>query len=178
MEHTASNRRMLGPRADVLMLAAILFGLASVSITLTRSPGIPAVVWLGNGVLVGWLLTRPMSRWPMTLAAGFIGEWLAHVLIGDGWWFASSVTCINLIEVLIVAWIVKRRIPDFNDPRAWLEVGAVSSGATLLACVVSGLLAAALSWGPEGPNWLGVLLVWFSVHVVGMVLMATLVTVL
>lgn len=178
MEHTASNRRTLGPRADALLLASIVFGLAVFSIALTRSPGMPAVVWLGNGVLVGWLLTRPMSRWPMTLAAGFVGEWLARVLIGDGWWFESSLACVNLIEVLIVAWIVRRRIPDFNDPRAWLEVGAVSSGATLLACAVSGLLAAALPWAPDRHNWLGVLLVWFSVHVVGMVLMATLITVL
>lgn len=177
MEDTASNRRTLGPLADTLLLAAILFGLSVFSLSLTRGPGTPAVVWLGNGVLVGWLLTCQTSRWPTTLAAGLAGELLARAVVGQGWLFESSLAVADLIEVMIVAWIVRRRIPDLNDPRRWLEVGAVSTGATLAACAVSGLLAAALPWGKGDGAWVSVLLGWYSVHVVGMVMMATLVTV-
>ncbi len=178
MEHTASDRRTIGPLADTLLLAAIVFGLALFSIALTRSPGTPALVWLGNGVLVGWLLTRPTSRWPMTLAAGLAGELCARALVGQGWLFEASLAAANLIEVLIVARVVRRRIPDLNDPRSWPKVGAVSTGATLYACAVSGMLVSALPWAKGDNAWIHVLLVWYSVHVVGMVLMATLVTVI
>lgn len=151
---------------------------ALLSLTIAHVPGDVAVVWAGNGVFVGWLLSRPTALWPRYVAAGFIVELVVRQLsAGDGS-KAALLSVFNLLEVLIVAGTVRRLVPDVGNPRHWLSLGMIATTSTLVACALSGVLAAAVitrtSAAAFSPRFLHTFVIWYSAHVVGMVIIATL----
>jgi diguanylate cyclase (GGDEF)-like protein/PAS domain S-box-containing protein len=158
---------------DVLLLATLLAITSWLSLTLTRIPGGVASVWVANGLLVGWLLSRPTASWPRYVLAGLLAGIIARVLVGDRVAYALIITFANLVEVLLIAGIVRRRVPDIGDPRRWLDLGWVATLSTLVACAVSGLFIAVTVPGAFH-DALEIFLVWYAAHVIGMVLVATL----
>jgi diguanylate cyclase (GGDEF)-like protein/PAS domain S-box-containing protein len=153
---------------------ATLVGITAwLSLTLARGPGELAAVWIGNGLITGWLLSRPTPLWPGYIGAGFAAEFAARLLSGDQWLHAATVGVCNITEVLIVAGVVRRLVPDVGDPKRWLRLGGIATGSTLVACAVSGLMAATLAKTVSGSAFLTTLVAWFASHVVGMVMIAT-----
>lgn len=153
---------------------AVLIGLLDRSLLeFTRGPGELAAIWLGNGFLTGWLLSRPTSSWPYYLAAGLLADVLARLSSGSGPPYAIAIGLANIVEVLIVAVVVRRRVPDIGDPKRWIELGGVATVATLVACAVSGLLASGVSALFDGGRLLVGFVTWYAAHVVGMVIFAT-----
>jgi diguanylate cyclase (GGDEF)-like protein/PAS domain S-box-containing protein len=171
------NARRLAPAGDILLLAALatLVGLTAwLSLTLARVPGSVAAVWIGNGIWVGWLLSRPTAAWPGYVVAGFVVEGVVRLLAGYPPATAAGLASCNLLEVLLVAGNVRRQVPDVGDPGGWLRLGRIATGTTLLACAGSGLLAAFVTTTPGGPGFGANFVTWYAAHVVGMVIVATL----
>lgn len=153
---------------------AVLIGLLDrLLLGYLRGPGELAAIWLGNGFLTGWLLSRPTPTWPYYLAAGVLADVLARLSSGSPPPLAVALGLASLIEVSIVAMTVHRRIPNIGDPKRWIELGGVATGSTLVACLVSGLLAASMNTLIEGGRFLADLVTWYAAHVVGMVVIAT-----
>ncbi|GAB3097047.1 diguanylate cyclase domain-containing protein [Lysobacter terrae] len=153
---------------------ALMVGvLAWLSLEFARGPGELSAVWFGNGILAGWLLSRPTSLWSFYVSAGFAAEACARLLSGDGALDAIAIGLSNSIEVMIVAIAIRRRVPDIGDPRRWVLLGGIGTASALGACAISGVLAAGantlLDHGRFGPA----LLTWYSAHVVGMVILGT-----
>ncbi|MEP6632764.1 MAG: MASE1 domain-containing protein, partial [Luteimonas sp.] len=166
-----SGTRLAFDRAGMALLIAVT---AWLSLTLTRDSGGIAFVWVSNGIFVGWLLSRPTAAWAGYLLAGLAAE-LAARQLSDGASFSGAARGVfNLLEVSIVAGNVRRLVPDIGDPRRWLSLGGVATGSTLVACAISGALAAAVISTGDGAAYLTDFLIWYSAHVVGMVIVATL----
>lgn len=158
---------------DVLIVAALIGVSAGLSISLARGPGELSAVWVGNGVLVGWLLSRATRRWPLYLGAASAVELTVRLCAGDPAAGAAVVTGANLLEAWIVAGVVRRYVPDVGDPKRWISLGGIATASTLLACLASGLVAAGAMSALGGAEFGRGLLTWFSAHVVGMVIFAT-----
>jgi diguanylate cyclase (GGDEF)-like protein/PAS domain S-box-containing protein len=65
--------------------------------------------WIANGILLAYLLLAPRWRWPWYLAAGLGGLTLGSILTGETWHQYALVNCLNLLEVLIAALLLRKR---------------------------------------------------------------------
>ncbi|SFK92392.1 PAS domain S-box-containing protein/diguanylate cyclase (GGDEF) domain-containing protein [Lysobacter sp. cf310] len=146
---------------------------AWLSLTLARGPGELAAIWIGNGIFTGWLLSRPTSTWPPYLLLGLAADIVAHLAAGYSALHATSISGSNLLEVLIVAGVVRRLVPDVGDPKRWISLGGIATGSTLVACAASGLLGASITSALYGSSLVTNFISWFAAHVVGMVIIAT-----
>lgn len=158
---------------DLTTLAALTGLSAWSSVTLARGPGELSAVWIGNGILAGWLLSRRTRLWPLYLSAAFAVElavrWLADDPLDSGAVLAAA----NALEAALLAVLVRRSIPDVGDPKRWISLGGIATASTLFACTVSGLIGAdAMRLFHDAAFWPGFLM-WFSVHVVGQVMFGT-----
>ncbi len=159
--------------ADRSVLAFLIAATAWLSLTLARGPGELAAIWVGNGILTGWLLSRRTATWPAYVAVAFVAELPARVLAGDEASYAVAIAACNIAEAWGVAWIVRSRVPDIRDPAHWVRLGGLATGATLAASAVSGLAAAAVAQAMHGQELLRAFGTWYAAHVVGMVIVAT-----
>ena len=158
---------------DCLLVAGLVGVLGWLSVTFSRGPGELAAVWLGNGILVGWLLSRPTRPWAFYVVGGFLADLIARVLSGSPPLHALLIATSNVIEILIIAVAVRRRVPDIGDPQRWISLGGIATGSTLVACAISGLLAATVNALLAGSSFGESYLTWYAAHVVGMVICAT-----
>lgn len=166
-----SSGRLIRDRITMALLIGVV---AWLSLNIARLPGEVAAVWVGNGIFVGWLLSRPTSTWPGYLVAGYAAEMAARLLSADSVLFSVALASFNMLEVLIVAGVVRRMVPEIRNPKRWLGLGNIATSSTLVACAVSGLLAGAVVSIASETTFLSIFLVWYSAHVVGMVVVATL----
>ncbi len=158
----------------MLLLTLLIAAASYFSLTLTRVPSGVAAMWVSNGLLVGWLLSRPSPTWWRYLVAAFVAGAAARAFAGDELTRACVLTFANVVEVLIVAGTVRRYFDDVGNPSRWLQLGRIATASTLVACAVSGVLAAsAVSLLENTPFW-DLLVVWYPAHVLGIVLVATL----
>ncbi|MBO9715740.1 MAG: diguanylate cyclase [Pseudoxanthomonas sp.] len=139
----------------------------------SRGPGELAAAWFGNGFLVGWLLSRPTRLWRWYLLAGLLAGLLARLLSASPPMLAVALAGADIVEVMIVAVAVRRKVPNIRDPRRWIELGGVATTSTLLACAVSGVLAAAAFTLIGGGRFLSGFISWYAAHVLGMVIFGT-----
>ncbi|WP_166432816.1 sensor domain-containing diguanylate cyclase [Luteimonas yindakuii] len=155
------------------MLAVLIATAAWLALTLARGPGELAAIWVGNGILTGWLLSRRTATWPGYVAIAFAAELPARLLAGDAPAYAAAIALCNLVEVLAVAAVVRSRVPDIRNPRHWMRLGGIAIAATLVACAVAGAMAASVAHGLHGQPWGRAFASWYAAHVVGMVVVAT-----
>ncbi|KRC35122.1 hypothetical protein ASE10_10670 [Lysobacter sp. Root76] len=153
---------------------ALLVGITAwLSLTLARGPGELAAIWIGNGIFTGWLLARPTSIWRGYVLQGLAADIVAQLVAGYSVLHAASMGISDLIEVLIVAGVVRRLVPDVGDPKRWISLGGIAIASTLVACAVSGLLGASITSAVHGNSLAMNFISWFAAHVVGMVIVAT-----
>ena len=160
-------------RVDRSVLAVLIAITAWLSLTLTRGPGELAAIWVGNGILTGWLLSRRTATWPGYIGAAFVAELPIRLLAGDEPSYAVVIAVCNLVEVLGVAGIVRSQVPDIRNPGDWMRLGGIATAATLLACAVSGWMAASIAHDMHGQPPVRSFASWYAAHVVGMVIVAT-----
>ncbi|MEN1958475.1 diguanylate cyclase domain-containing protein [Luteimonas changyuni] len=158
---------------DRSRLAILIASTAWLSLTLVRGPDELAAVWVGNGILTGWLLSRRTATWPGYLAVALVAELPARILAGDEPPYALAIAILNLMEALAVAWLVRLRVPDVRNPKDWLRLGGIATAATLVACSLTGMMAAAVAHFINGQDFLRAAGSWYAAHVVGMVVLAT-----
>lgn len=158
---------------DLVVVGSLIGSTGWLSLTLSRGPGELAAVWISNGILVGWLLSRSTSLWAWYLAAGFAADLAAQLIAGQPPAYAMIIGASNIIEVLVVAGWVRRLVPRLRDPKRWLGLGGIASGSTLVACAVSGLIVATTATLLKGGSFSAHLFTWYAAHVVGMVVFAT-----
>lgn len=119
-----SSNRLLRDRITM----ALLIGVAAwLSLNIARLPGEVAAVWVGNGIFVGWLLSRPTPAWPGYLVAGFAAEITARLLSADSVRFGVALASFNMLEVIIVAGVVRRMVPEIRSPKRWLGLGNIAT---------------------------------------------------
>ena len=158
---------------DRSVLAVLIAIAAWLSLTLARGPGELAAIWVGNGLLAGWLLMRRTSSWPGYVLVAYLAELPSRMLAGDAPGYALAIAFVNLLEALLVAGIVRHLVPDTRDPRSWMRLGSIATSATFFACALAGLLAAGIAHALNDQPFVRAFGAWFAAHVVGMTLVAT-----
>ncbi len=94
-----------GPRLwKIVLLAAVYYGAARLGYAFGFSGPIAAIVWLPVGVAAAFLTIGGLWIWPGAL----IGDLLATAYASVPFWGAVGQTIGNLLEVLVIAAIVRR----------------------------------------------------------------------
>ncbi len=159
---------------DRTVLAVLVGGTAWLSLRLGKGTADElAAVWISSGLLTGWLLARETHAWPTYLGIGIVADLAGQRLAGVPWGQAGFLVGCHLVEVLAVAWPVRRVVPHIGDPQRWLTLGGVATASTLAGCALSGVLAAWMSGLVGGADFSRAFLGWYAAHVVGMVIFAT-----
>jgi diguanylate cyclase (GGDEF)-like protein/PAS domain S-box-containing protein len=159
----------------IVSLALLVLAATWFSLTYTRFQTGVSAVWLSNGLLTGALLLAPRRQWRWYFLVASVAQLAARFLKGDPWQFSLVLVAANMLECALVAFWVRRREGDLDRARSLPRVSRAALGSTLFACAVSGLLAApVLAMRTKEPA-LVAWLTWYGAHVLGLVIVATLV---
>ncbi len=169
--------RWPGVPGRLLLLAIATAVFAWIAIDLTRVAGSVSSAWIANGIVVGVLLFKPTRQWPCWIAAGWVGEIAARLVHGDALGMSFGNSFANLVEIACVAGAIRRRVPDITDPAQLLTLAFTATASTLLACALSALIGALVNALNGGTSFGGAFLTWYCAHVIGMVIVATLMVV-
>ena len=164
------------PARHALAIAALgLLTLASawLSFTLTRFGGV-AALWVANGLLTGALLLTPRERWLALAGASWLGQVVARLLVGDAALLVAVLPLANLLEAGIVAAWVRRNVADLRSARSLATVARDATASTVVACLASATLALPVLLTRPGATLLTAWGTWFTAHLLGMVVVATL----
>ncbi len=131
-----------GAPRDAVASGSVVFASALASIVLTRSAQHMATFWFANAVMLVLLLGRAGWAWPVLLAAGGIGNALAHAVAGDGWLLVAGGPACNAMEVLAIATGVRRWIGRDLDLSRPAHLGAFVALAGLAVPAVGSAAAA------------------------------------
>ena len=163
---------------DHLALMALVGVATALSLAWTRLPGHVAAVWIGSGLVTGWLLSRPTRQWPGLLAAAVLAEALVRQSFALHHGREIGLGIANLLEILAVAWTVRRRVPDLGNAQDWMALGGIATIATLVGCALSATLAALVVSLTGDERFLPNFLTWYTAHAVGMVILPPLIVVM
>lgn len=178
-EQSGQRRNRWAPWGETALLFAAVLVTVSYSLLLTRQTGSVTSIWLSNGIVVGTLLTVPGRKWLPYLLAAYLAYLVSQYLTGGGLLAGSSLIrpalgLIDGVEILIVAGTVRHAFPHISDDTSFVMLGRIALGATLIASVVSALLAAVLLLLTTGAAFWTTADHWFRSHLLGMVIVATL----
>ena len=157
-------------------LAGLLVAVASyASILLTRGDGHVPALWAADAILLVSLFRVPPPHWPAMIAAGFAGNGVAHLALGDGWLLAAGLAGASTVAVLMSAAATRHFIKDgylrLYRVTDWLWcVGTC----IILAPGVSASLAAFLLYEAAGEPFLAQWILWFAADALGIVLLVPL----
>jgi diguanylate cyclase (GGDEF)-like protein len=154
-------------------LAVGTYAVAWFAITHTRFSGVSAL-WVANGLLTGALLLRPRGAWPALFVAAGLGQATARLVVGDALPMVVGVTIANLLECAVVAGWVRRDVDDLRRARSLGIVARDAFASSVAACMLSATLALPLLLTRSGTTWLVAWGTWFTAHLLGMVVVATL----
>jgi diguanylate cyclase (GGDEF)-like protein/PAS domain S-box-containing protein len=96
------------------------------------------LIWVANGVLLAYLLLAARRRWPAYVVTGFAAQFVGSLLGGISWRMSLLSTSLNLLEVLIAAYLL--RMHSAAPPR-------FADRAYLIRFACCGIIAAPLSSG-------------------------------
>ena len=160
--------------ARLLRLAALVGLLCWLSIALTRGEGRIAAIWLSNGLVLGVLLSAPISRWLAVLLAAFAGNLAANLGSGDSIGMALILAACNSFEIVLAAWPVYRRFGNQPDLTNGLGLLYFLVFCLLLAPAASGLLASTAMAAQLGGDLQAIFLVWYPADAMGLMIVTPL----
>ncbi|MBU4434592.1 MAG: MASE1 domain-containing protein, partial [Alphaproteobacteria bacterium] len=134
--------------------------LAYLCVEAPRAYHLVTPIWLSNGFVVACLLAVDTRRWPWILAASLIGGLLAGAHAGDSIPVNFVLTPINILQVWLCAWSVRRvlgREIDLGRPRDMIAFVALAGFA---APLVTGVAASAYHTLTRGGDLGANMLVW------------------
>src|SRR5215471_21724411 len=153
-------RAFLRYLGGVALLVGLYYGAAKVGFALEFAGPVGAVAWLPVGVAAAFLAVFGLSYWPGALIAEVLVNHEQALPIAAG----VGQTIANVLEVLVIAWLVRRRWREAS-PAGVSEVGwlvlAIAAGTAVSALLgpLSLWLGGAISGGslPEVMRtwWLG-----------------------
>jgi signal transduction histidine kinase len=154
------RHRLVRYLGGVALLVGLYYGAARVGFALEFAGPVGAVAWLPVGVAAAFLALFGLAFWPGALIADVLVNHEIALPVAAG--FGQTVA--NVLEVLAIAWLVRRRWHE-SSPAGVLDVGwlvaAIAAGTAVSAILgpVSLWLGGAISHGslPEVMRtwWLG-----------------------
>lgn len=158
--------RTFGAAAFLAVAVALL---AYGSLLVPQDYGRAAPIWLANALTVVFILRGAPGRWPLWVAAGFLGNFVADLAIGNTILTSTVLAGANVVEVLICGVGLRKALPGGFDPvrMRHLALGALFAVAGAFA---SALLASAWLGLLEGRHVASQLLVWTLADTLGLII--------
>ena len=119
-----------------LRLTLCFFSVYATTVIVRFMPETNHMIWFANGVLLAFIILARHRRWPAYLIAGFCAQLAGSVAFNPRWRLNLALTAMNLAEVLICAYLLRRGStarPRFTD------------GAYLIRFICFGILAGPLA---------------------------------
>jgi signal transduction histidine kinase len=163
-------------RATPLVLAAafaLVFITACFGIELTRYTGRIAAIWIGNAVLLSFLLRNPRRDWLGLLAVGLAADIAADLFFGTSLSRGMALSLCNAAEILIVAVPLRAWKLDAHFTRAGslLTFYALAAGP---APLVSALLSALYYGFADHAAFQPAVIDWYAADALGLVIVTPL----
>jgi signal transduction histidine kinase len=131
--HSASQRVALGPLrvpvldgsalfrrgAGIVLLAGLYWGSAELGYALNFSGAVAAIVWLPVGVAIAFLYLGGLSFWPGVVIGDLLANDYSVMPLGS----AIGQTAGNLLEAVLVVWVMRRFLPRNRPPSRTRELG-------------------------------------------------------
>jgi PAS domain S-box-containing protein len=165
-----SSRDLAARLLYALLAACLVCACAWLSLRFTRGGEAVAVLWPANAVLLTFVLHSRRGEPFGLLAAGYLGNFAALLLVGESPAYGAALGFIDTFEVAACFLAIRRfasRIPDLSRPRD-LVVFLVSAGvvapvlAASLAAVALPVLVTANPWA--------VWQVWYAADALGLLI--------
>ncbi|GAB2179721.1 PAS domain S-box protein [Dongia sp. agr-C8] len=139
----------------VVLLGAVVFATALVSIVMTRSAGGVSAIWPADAIILAAVLVQSRRLTPPLLAAGLLGIAAANVAAGGALWLGIALALCNLVGIALATSLYRRfaavdaegRFLGFAGARALLGFAAICG---CLAPAVAASLASGLLWFANG----------------------------
>lgn len=160
--------RSLRRRRLAVRLLGCFLAIALTSGFVWMMPEANRLVWVSNGVWLAYLLLAPRNRWPWYLAAGAAGQLTAGLLCDPHWQATILLSCLNLGEVLLAAFLLRKRsavLPRFTN-RVYLT--RFFFIAVLISPAIFGALYAAFSHFPRHTSFGLIFVQWVLADGLGM----------
>ncbi len=151
-----------------LLFAIAIFLLAWGGISLTRSTGRIASVWLANGLAVAVLLRHAPADRPLLILAGLIGNVAANVFVGDQAGTALWLSACNSIEIVTVILAMGQGFLP-RDHFSGAALGRFLVAATTAPMLSAGAATAWLVWS-SGSAPLATFASWYGSDLLGLVI--------
>ena len=151
-----------------LLFAIAIFLLAWGGISLTRSTGRIASVWLANGLAVAVLLRHAPADRPLLILAGLIGNVAANVFVGDQAGTALWLSACNTIEIVTVILAMGQGFLP-RDHFSGAALGRFLVAATTAPMLSAGAATAWLVWS-SGSAPLATFASWYGSDLLGLVI--------
>lgn len=166
---TASHVLHLPLKQAALLAACGYCVLGMLGIFLSQQPGTVAAVWYANAFAVALLLAAPRADWPVLLVAIALGNGAANWLSGDGLLHSLQFVPGNLLEISLIAWLLRRsgilaELP--HSPLALLQLLALAGALTpMLGAALGAAVLKITVPVPYFELWLS----WYQGDVLGMI---------
>lgn len=158
----------LGRLQQLLRLALLSFGLALLSLWISRMPGSVAGYWLPNALAVVLIARQPLREWGWLLATALLSASAAGLAYGDSPMMLWRFLLANGVEVLVGASLLRRYAPlhevfDLSTATWW----KVSCLGVLLPGAVGAAVAIVLVAPALKLDALSMAALWFTSTTVG-----------
>ena len=170
MDEAKGEAAGLGQRVREGALVAAAYGaIALVLVFANRASGESSVLWLGNGVLLGWLLRRQPVDAIGWLASSLLADMGARLLLGIEPPLAAGLALADIAEVGF-AWAALRRLPAMDDGAERKLPIALGVGMVFAPLLGAALAALATQLSTAVP-WRAGIIAWWLGHALGMLAM-------
>ncbi len=171
-------RNRLLPQIDDLrsiLLVAGLFGLTAwLGIELTRETGRVALIWVANGGLIAFLLSKPRYKWRPYLIASNVTNIIANLASGDAFVASAALSFANSAEVIVALVLMRGRHAITPDLTAWPTLFRFAAYCALLAPLTSAIIASAFLHIYADVDFVATVQRWFLADSLGIIIVTPL----
>ncbi|MBD8677606.1 ATP-binding protein [Sphingomonas sp. CFBP 13720] len=156
-------------RTQLTMIVYLLGMLALTTLVLAylRGPSGNALIWPVNAIAVVVLKRQPPRLWPIWLTLTAAALLLANLFVANTPWLAVSLTGVDLVEITLVAFMIRRSGADPRTlPGYFVMIAIAFAGAS-----ISTPVAALVLWSATGSLSAETALYWFAASVMGLILL-------
>jgi signal transduction histidine kinase/CheY-like chemotaxis protein len=159
-----------GPRtlAGAFLVAVAVGLMAYASLLVPQDYGRAAPIWIANALTVVCVLRSTRGRWPIWMLAGFVGNFMADLAIGNTVLTSVVLAGANAIEVMICGLGLRRMIPEGFDPGRLRHL-ALGVGFSVAGAIASAVLASAWLGMLSGPDALNQVAIWTLADTLGLI---------
>ena len=151
--------------AGMLLVAGLYGALAYFSVAYTIDSGRIAAFWLGNAVVIGLLLHRPLGCKVRQVAACLFANLIANLMNSDTLAVGLGLSLANTLEIGLALFLLEKVIPNGCYLRKIKQLGFVGATGAAVPAMVGLIPALFLQYHGLGDflsNWWR----WFSAHTI------------